>query len=77
VVKRSCNGLSRCVVDVGDELCVPPNTLPGGLILTLTVEYKCTPLTAGHTIRADKPFQVVIDCGGSAAQFLPKLGSKP
>lgn len=77
LVKRSCNGRSRCVVKVEDELCQPPNVLPPGLILTLTVEYKCTPLTTGHTIRADKPFQVVIDCGGAANQFLPKLGSAP
>jgi hypothetical protein len=77
MVKRSCNGRSRCVVKVEDELCPPPSTVPAGLILTLTVEYKCTPLATGHTIRADKPFQVVIDCGGAAAQFSPKLGSVP
>jgi len=77
VVKRGCNGRSRCVVKVEDELCQPPNVIPAGLILTLTIEYKCAPLTTGHTIHADKPFQVVIDCGGAAARFSPKLGSMP
>jgi hypothetical protein len=77
LVKRSCNGRSRCVVKVEDELCPPPKVLPPGLILTLTVDYKCTPLVTGHTITADKPFQIVIDCGGAGAQFSPKIGSAP
>ena len=77
VVKRSCNGRSRCVVKVQDELCQPPKVLPAGLILTLTVDYKCTPLVKGHTIHADKPFQVVIDCGNAAGQYSPKIGSTP
>ena len=64
-LKGTCNGRSRCVVDVSDELCAPPNTLPGGLILTLTVEYKCTPLVAARTVHADKPFRIVLNCGAS------------
>jgi hypothetical protein len=64
-LKATCNGRSRCVVDVSDELCAPPSTLPGGLILTLTVEYKCTPLVAARTVHADKPFRIVLNCGAS------------
>ena len=64
-LKGTCNGRSRCVVDVSDELCAPPSTLPGGLILTLTVEYKCTPLEAARTVHADKPFRIVLNCGAS------------
>jgi hypothetical protein len=64
-LKGTCNGRSRCVVDVSDELCAPPSTLPAGLILTLTVEYKCTPLVAAHTVHADKPFRIVLNCGAS------------
>ncbi len=77
VVKSSCNGRSRCVLAVGDDLCRPPNPLPAGLILTLTVEYKCWPVTTARTTRADKPFRIVIDCGGSAGEFSPGVGSKP
>jgi len=61
-----CNGRSRCIVTVGDQLCRPPNTLPTELILTLTVQYKCTPIVAARTAKADKPFQLVIDCGATA-----------
>lgn len=64
-LKGTCNGRSRCVVDVSDELCAPPSTLPGGLILTLTVEYKCTPLAAARMVHADKPFRIVLNCGAS------------
>lgn len=64
-VKGACNGLSRCTVDVSDELCAPPSTLPAGLILTLTVEYRCTPLVTARTVHADKPFHVVLNCGAS------------
>jgi hypothetical protein len=76
-VKRSCNGRSRCVVDVSDELCQSTGQLHAGLILTLTVQYKCTPVVAVRTAHADKPFQVVINCGGLAGEFSPKIGSKP
>lgn len=76
-VKRSCNGRSRCVVKANDDLCPPPSTMPAGLILTLRVEYHCAPSVVQRVAHADKPFQVVIDCGGAAAQFSPKVGSAP
>ncbi len=77
VVKRSCNGRSRCVVKADDDLCRPPSIIPAGLILTLTVEYQCAPLVVQHIAHADKPFQILIDCGGAAAQSSPKVGSTP
>ena len=64
-VRASCNGRSRCVLDVGDELCRPPNPLPGELIFTLTVQYKCTPRVAARAVHADKPFRLTIDCGSN------------
>ncbi len=64
-IKRRCNGLSRCTVGVDDDLCPPPGIVPGGLILTLTVQYKCSPIVTERTAHADKPFQVVIDCSAS------------
>lgn len=77
VVKRSCNGRSRCVVNVDDDLCPPPSVLPAGLILTLNVEFKCTPSATVRNIRGDKPFPIVIDCGGAAGRFSPAVGPVP
>lgn len=65
-IKQRCNGLSRCTVGVDDDLCPPPGIVPGGLILTLTVQYKCSPIVTERTAHADKPFRVVIDCSSAS-----------
>ena len=65
-VKASCNGKSRCVLDVDDELCLPPSPVSSELILTLTVQYKCSDAAATRAAHADKPFRLVLDCSASS-----------
>jgi hypothetical protein len=65
-VKSICNGKSRCVLNVEDELCPPPSPIPPELILTLTVQYKCSDAAATRAGHADKPFRLVLDCSASS-----------
>ncbi|HXQ40168.1 MAG TPA: hypothetical protein VN821_02805 [Candidatus Udaeobacter sp.] len=62
-VKRVCEGRLRCVLDVDDRLCPPPQQIPRGLILTLSVRYRCESAGPTHFQTADKPFQLIIACG--------------
>jgi hypothetical protein len=65
-LKRSCNGRSRCLVTVSDRLCPAPGAVPMGLVVTLSVQYKCTPGVMVRAVTADRPFQVIIDCGAKS-----------
>ena len=62
VVQRQCEGKLRCVIDVNDSLCPPPAQLPSGLILTLSVQYRCERTGPSVFKAADKPFQLTLAC---------------